>query len=639
MVATPALTTDLQRQVLLLEDDLRGRLDSEVETSARWKQEHHAAVARERTAASWEAWRDDRVTQVAVAWVLASVFVRFCEDNALVSPVWISGPGGRRQEALDARLAFFRQPENRESTDREWLLAAIGHLKGLRATAALFESHSPLWLLSPGGNAVTSLLEFWRRRDESGALVHDLADPELSTRFLGDLYQDLSVHARELFALLQTPVFVEEFILDRTMEPALADRPLEGFKGVDPTCGSGHFLLGMFERLLDRWHRLAPGMELQALVQKALDGVYGVDLNPFAVAIARFRLMVAALKAAGLTSLESAPAWELHLAAGDSLIHGAEDDTLPGLEDRTAHLAYTYATEDGDLLSSILRTETYDCVVGNPPYITVKDKTLNAVYRAKYGKVCKGTYALTVPFMVRFFDLAKTGEIAGWVGQITSNSFMKREFGAPLIEEFLADRDLRLVADTSGAYIPGHGTPTVIIVGRPTFPRGETLRAVLGIQGEPGRPEDPAQGQVWLSITGHVDTPGTGDEWTNTVDLPRHRLKRHPWSLSGGGASDLLDRLNDLPRRVAERMARAGMFGDSHAEDLYACPPHAYTRIGVSSADLAVAVSGDTVRDWSVEPVGMLVYPPNAASAPSPHESTVRTLWPWKTTLWARAPA
>jgi hypothetical protein len=361
---------------------------------------------------------------------------------------------------LDAQLAFFRVPVNQEATDREWLQSALDHLAGLRATAGLFERHSPLWLLSPSGHAVTVLVDFWRRRGEDGALVHDLADAEWSTRFLGDLYQDLSSHARETFALLQTPEFVEEFILDRTMEPALAERPLDGFKGIDPTCGSGHFLLGMFARLLDRWHRAAPALERQALVQKALDGVYGVDLNPFAVAIARFRLTVAALKAAGLTSLEAAPAWEFHLAAGDSLIHGVEDDAIPGLEDRTPFMAYTYATEDAAELARILRSGAYDCVVGNPPYITVKDKTLNQVYRVKYGKVCKGTYALTVPFMVRFFDLAKTGALAGWVGQITSNSFMKREFGAPLIEEFLAKQDLRLVADTSGAYIPGHGTCT-----------------------------------------------------------------------------------------------------------------------------------------------------------------------------------
>lgn len=34
--------------------------------------------------------------------------------------------------------------------------------------------------------------------------------------FLGDLYQDLSEQARKDYALLQTPEFVEEFILDRT---------------------------------------------------------------------------------------------------------------------------------------------------------------------------------------------------------------------------------------------------------------------------------------------------------------------------------------------------------------------------------------------------------------------------------------
>lgn len=42
---------------------------------------------------------------------------------------------------------------------------------------------------------------------------------------------------------------------------------------------------------------------------------------------------------------------------------------------------------------------------------------------------------------------------------------MKREFGRKLIEQFLANLDLSLVVDTSGAYIPGHGTPTVLLFG------------------------------------------------------------------------------------------------------------------------------------------------------------------------------
>ena len=298
MTATPALTTDLQRQVLLLEADLRGRLQSDPDREASWKQEHQQAVTKERTAASWVLWRDDRITQAAVAWVLATVFIRFCEDNGLLKPVWITGPGVRRQEALDAQLAFFRAYP--EDTDREWLQDAIGYLSRLPSTKALVDGHSALGLVEPSGDAATKLLAFWRQRNDDGALVHDLTDSSLSTRFLGDLYQDLSQHAKDTYALLQTPVFVEEFILDRTLEPALAERPLEGFRLIDPACGSGHFLLGAFARLLDRWQRHAPGLDSQALVQAALDSVNGVDLNPFAVAIARFRLTLAALQACGL---------------------------------------------------------------------------------------------------------------------------------------------------------------------------------------------------------------------------------------------------------------------------------------------------------------------------------------------------
>ena len=322
MTATPALTADLRRQVLLLEDDLRERVAADPELEGRWRQEHQRALDKERTAASWVAWRDDRVTQAAVAWVLTTVFIRFCEDNALVGPVWIAGPEHRRQEALDAQLVFFRT--HPLDTDREWLKTAIDHLASLPATRALVGSRSALHLVAPSGNAVTRLLDLWRMRTDDGALVHDLADSSLSTRFLGDLYQDLSEHAKETYALLQTPVFVEEFILDRTLEPALRNDRLKASSSSTRPAGQA---TSCSAHSTDSWTggtSDAPGLELQARVQAALDAIHGVDLNPFAVAIARFRLTVAALKASGLTSLEAAPAFTYHLAVGDSLVHGRD---------------------------------------------------------------------------------------------------------------------------------------------------------------------------------------------------------------------------------------------------------------------------------------------------------------------------
>ena len=123
---------------------------------------------------------------------------------------------------------------------------------------------------------------------------------------------------------MQTPVFVEEFILDRTLTPAIAEFGLDEVRMIDPTCGSGHFLLGGFARLFDLWSNpdhTTGNAEKDA--QKALDGVWGVDINPFAVAIARFRMIVAAVQACGIKRLKKAPGWNIHLASGDSLLFGS----------------------------------------------------------------------------------------------------------------------------------------------------------------------------------------------------------------------------------------------------------------------------------------------------------------------------
>lgn len=214
-----ALLKDLRKQVTALEDDLRARTDSVDEYRTELEREYTAAREASRTAATYGAWRDERVTQAAAAWVLATVFVRFCEDNGLVDDPFIAGPGERLADAEDRQAAFFR--EKPELNDRDWLVAGFDHLSDAhKAVAGLFDrGHNALWELSPSYEAATRLLGFWRERGADGEIIHDFTDGDLDTRFLGDLYQDLSEHARKTYALLQTPEFVEEFILDLTLEP------------------------------------------------------------------------------------------------------------------------------------------------------------------------------------------------------------------------------------------------------------------------------------------------------------------------------------------------------------------------------------------------------------------------------------
>lgn len=617
MAVSSTLTGELKKVVLSLEDDLRERVLSQPEVLEAWQAEHRSALARERTAMSWQEWRDDRVTQAAVAWVLTTVFIRFCEDNRLLKPVWFAGPPQRRQEALDAELAYFRA--NPEHTDREWILTAVEHLRQVRATADLVESHSPLWTVAPSGPAARELVHFWRAKGDDGELLRDFTDPELSTRFLGDLYQDLSDYAKKTYALLQTPEFVEEFILDQTMEPALAERPLEDFTIIDPTCGSGHFLLGAFQRLVDRWADHAPGLNARARVAKALESIHGVDINPFAVAIAKFRLIVAAMQAAEEATLEEAPNFRLNLGAGDSLLHGQHQQSFEfeGFDADAAISGFAYATEDLHLLKKTLQPGRYDVVVGNPPYITVKDKALNSTYRDLYTS-CKGPYALTVPFMERFFELAKpaTGDHpAGWTGQITSNSFMKREFGSKVIEEYLVKQDLRAVIDTSGAYIPGHGTPTVIIVGRNQRPAGTSIKAVLGVRGEPGQPQDPARGFVWSEIVDHVDSPDFDGNYVTVTNLDRVALSTHPWSLSGGGANQVLAVLESVRGRLAERVSVIGRTTHTGNDEAFFVPAVSVNTLSIVD-DTVPVVLGEEVRDFNLQPKRRTILPYDAEGAP-----------------------
>src|SRR5207237_7727930 len=142
----------------------------------------------------------------------------------------------------------------------------------------------------------------------------------------------------------------------------------------------GHFLLAAFERLFRLWAQHEPGRNARQLAQHALTQVCGVDLNPFAVAIARFRLLLAALRASNIVRLVDAPGFQIELATGDSLLHGPRPGEVASrqmyIEPATDPLGHVYATEDAEGLRRILGRR-YHVVVGNPPYITPKDAAIN----------------------------------------------------------------------------------------------------------------------------------------------------------------------------------------------------------------------------------------------------------------------
>lgn len=295
-------------------------------------------------------------------------FLRFLEDNRLLDRPFLSRPGERLELAVDRQRAYVRL----RPMDTDYLLETFAEAARLPGLAGLYDpAHNPLFRLpTVRRRCDRSVGVLSGARAGNWALVHDFSDPGCNTRFLGDLYQDLSDHARKRFALLQTPEFVEEWILSRTLDPAMREFGATKVRMIDPTRGSGHFLLGGFARVLAAWQRKAPDMPPAAQARRALDAVSGVDLNPFAVEIARFRLLVAALNASGEVRLAAAPDFQFNLAVGDSLLHGRQF----GQQRDFAHqldggfqrrLRHHYAGEETIASDRILGRQ-YRAVAGNP---------------------------------------------------------------------------------------------------------------------------------------------------------------------------------------------------------------------------------------------------------------------------------
>jgi len=146
-----------------------------------------------------------------------------------------------------------------------------------------------------------------------------------------------------LQGLHYTPVELVHLVLDPVFEalPAMA-------RVIDPTCGSGAFLVEAFRRLV--WKRARGKPASRAVVREVLyKQLYGIDINRSALGIAAFSLYLAALE------LDEEPVKNIADLKFDRLI----GETL--FEADTVH----------DELPSQLTQGPFDAVVGNPPWTFV----------------------------------------------------------------------------------------------------------------------------------------------------------------------------------------------------------------------------------------------------------------------------
>lgn len=630
MIGNPAaLAAELKRQLVMLESDLRSRT----------RESHADRVLRSRweaalTDATYESWQDEQITHGAAAWLLGTLLLRFCEDNDLIEAPYVAGPGDRLRLASEREARFLRA--NSGATVRDWIREGIEELStGQAATGLADPDGETMRLLEISPAAAARLVVFWRTQ-ENGRIFYDFTDPERNTGFLAVVYQELSEQQRSKYALLETPRFVADFLLDKTLQPAIEEFGLDNLRFIDPVCGSGTFLLAAFHHLFEQWTRREAAAAPWQLAKYVLRAVHGVDKNPIAVTVARFRILVAAIEACGANRLADVPRLRIVIAEGDSLLRGRKAPTPSGV-----HEQFTGLGEDLHQFSDVdlLAASSYHVVVGNPPYTAPKDKAEAETYRSAYPYTA-GSYALTVPFIIRFFGLGAKGGggRAGFIGLLVSNSFMKREFGRRLVEDFFPGVDLTDIIDTSGVFIPGHGTPTTIILGRSRPPRDMRVRAITGLRGEPQIPSDPAQGVVWRSIVKGMDRARYADDWIQVLAIDRKQLGVFPWNLTDTTTSDVLG-LMERGARLGERVARIGYFASTGSDEIFTAPQSSFRRARVETRPLIPVITGSEVRDWQVQAEldgAMFAETGDRALEIADFPRHLHRLWPYRTVLERR---
>jgi hypothetical protein len=237
---------------------------------------------------------------------------------------------------------------------------------------------------------------------------------------------------------------------------------------LDPACGSGSFLLGAYQYLLD-WHTqwyCAHGPEqyargkAPALYQAAggewrlttaekkrilLNNIYGVDIDPQAVEVTKLSLSLKVLEGESEQTLGSQlalfqeralPDLSRNIQCGNSLIgpdyYEGRQLTL-GLadeEERERVNAFNWQAA----FPQVFMQGGFDAVIGNPPYIRIQAlqewaPTEVEFYKKRYAAASKGNYDIYVVFVEKGLSLLNE---KGRLGFILPHKFFNAQYGESL---------------------------------------------------------------------------------------------------------------------------------------------------------------------------------------------------------------
>ena len=314
---------------------------------------------------------------------------------------------------------------------------------------------------------------------------------------------------RKAGGVYYTPSFVVDYIVDATLGPLVAEKTPAEVKDLailDPACGSGSFLLGAYQFLLD-WHRdwyiehLVPvvkekgaaSSEVRALLPPArtqakgkgksatapalpiiktgpgtsrvrsewqlttterkrilTSCIYGVDIDPQAVEVTKLSLLLKVLEneTDETVSAQRKLFAERALPSLDRNIRCGNSLIEPDIHDHAQDLSIEErrriaAFDWPSEFPAVLQRGGFDAVIGNPPYVRQESLGEQKEYFKDHYAVFAGTADLYAYFIERGFSLLRLG---GRFGFIVPNKWLRANWAGPL-RRFMKGRRIEEVID------------------------------------------------------------------------------------------------------------------------------------------------------------------------------------------------
>jgi len=280
---------------------------------------------------------------------------------------------------------------------------------------------------------------------------------------------------RKAGGVYYTPEYIVDYIVQNTLGMQIEGKTPEQvskIKVLDPSCGSGSFLLGAYRFLLD-WHLkyyaeskeyktkhskyLSPEGNLTSSEKKRilLNNIFGVDIDAQAVEVTKLSLLLKALEGETEASVQTSlqlfnervlPTIDNNIQCGNSLIEPDFDGL--GLTPKEERKVNVFPWETS--FSKVMKKVKFDCIIGNPPYVSSKEiPDFQKKYFEKIYSTATGQYDLYTLFIEKGIGLLSE---TGMFCYIIPDAILDRSSASRLRKHILENANINSLLQINGVF-------------------------------------------------------------------------------------------------------------------------------------------------------------------------------------------